>query len=245
MAAGLLRWFTGPDRPAGQVLPLAPPIGVGGVWGVGLPLTAVAAVAANGLPAEAWPEALQRAVPARRQAFLAGRLAAELALAEAGCGGDVGIGIGARREPLWPAGWRGAITHHATWAGALVAPAARWAGVGLDVETLAQGEALAAIVSQCLTADERKRWAHGASDEVAWQATLIFSAKEALYKALQPEGPAWVDFTDVQALAITADEVLLAAVPGTEVAGVLTGDVRARWLRVGDDLHTQVLRPRG
>lgn len=126
-----------------------------------------------------------RGVAKRQTEFLAGRLCAREALQQV-----LGIGtvpaVGEDRAPIWPDGAVGSITHGAGWAGAAVASASRWRGLGLDIEALLSPERAARLAGEILTDTEQAALA--AVDEAAraWRLTLAFSLKEALFKALYP-----------------------------------------------------------
>lgn len=126
------------------------------------------------------------AVDARRSAFLLGRRAAHQALHQ--LGRDVGpILIGDQRQPLWPNGVVGSISHTDEWAVALIALQEHALGVGIDVEARGRtADELAGIYEQATVADER-RWLDalpvGQREE---QLLGIFSAKESTFKALFP-----------------------------------------------------------
>lgn len=129
-----------------------------------------------------WPgEDATGMVPARRAEFSAGRHAARAALAALGQPACA-LPQGADRAPLWPAGLAGTITHSAT--ACLAAVATGRPGLGLDLEP---DEPLdPALWDIVLTTDERARVA--AAPDPGLTAKLIFSAKEAAYKAQYPLG---------------------------------------------------------
>ncbi|MEI8635195.1 hypothetical protein P4S72_30355 [Vibrio sp. PP-XX7] len=66
------------------------------------------------------PDTLHRAVLKRKCEFLAGRLCAKRAMAECGINAETTLGIGEHREPLWPEGVIGSISHCDTQAVAVV-----------------------------------------------------------------------------------------------------------------------------
>lgn len=89
------------------------------------------------------PASLQRAAPKRLGEFLAGRLAARRALHPFGLGQQQ-VSIGAAREPCWPAGFEGSISHSLLQGRGMALCAVRpgRAGMGLDLEGwLAEGQA--------------------------------------------------------------------------------------------------------
>ena len=46
------------------------------------------------------------------------------------------VPIGKSREPVWPVGVVGSITHNAVIAAAIVAPTSAYRGIGMDIETV-------------------------------------------------------------------------------------------------------------
>lgn len=131
------------------------------------------------------PEAIRRAALKRQMEFLAGRLCAREALHRLTGAAHVPA-ITASKAPEWPAGLVGSITHSGDLAAALVAPTSHYRGIGLDAEEqlgLARAERLA---GQILTPRERD-WLAGLPLERRGEfATLVFSLKESLFKALFP-----------------------------------------------------------
>ncbi|WP_231759260.1 4'-phosphopantetheinyl transferase family protein [Microbulbifer elongatus] len=135
----------------------------------------------------AMPPSIRRSVPKRQAEFLAGRYAGALALqylpsVHNQC---VQIGIGAQRNPLWPSGVVGSISHVAGMAVCAVAPSAEMDFLGIDVELWMSAKTCREVASTISTGRERDLFqAEGMSEHVAL--TLIFSAKESLFKALYP-----------------------------------------------------------
>lgn len=138
------------------------------------------------------PVALQNAVPRRRNEFLAGRYCAVRALARAGC---MDAAWPARRDdglPAWPAGWLGSISHTADGALAAVARCSACTALGVDVERIMSANQVEAVRSLVAMPGELERLT-GLTPAQAL--TLLFSAKEALYKALYPQLRRFVDFS--------------------------------------------------
>lgn len=138
------------------------------------------ASAASGI---ALPEDLSGAVPSRQAAYLAGRLCAGDALAHAGS-----VVRNVDRDhagvPVWPAGYRGSITHAGTLAGAVVAYADSCRGIGLDFEDIGNLDAAAEIAELVLTDRDRRTIADIEAPDIATATFLVFSLKESLYKAI-------------------------------------------------------------
>jgi 4'-phosphopantetheinyl transferase EntD len=119
------------------------------------------------------------AVAKRRHEFSHGRALARALLAEFGVP-EAPLLSGPQREPLWPSGLVGSVTHTDGLCVVAVAESERYAGIGVDVEPDAPLEdALAARI--CLP-EERVRLAAQDFCEPAVATRLVFSAKEAVYK---------------------------------------------------------------
>lgn len=127
-----------------------------------------------------WPgEAPAGAVPRRLAEFSAGRAAARAALAALDAAPQ-GISVGPDRAPVWPEGMHGTITHSAD---ACLAALRRGAGgLGLDLEP---DEDLPADLWDDILLPAERAWAC-AQARPGRAARLVFSAKEAAYKAQYP-----------------------------------------------------------
>lgn len=149
------------------------------------------------------PPEVQRAVPRRQAEFLAGRFCARRALAalEPACA-HAAIGIGRQREPLWPAGFVGSITHAPTSAAAAVARRQDAAGIGFDIEELVDDETAGRMREFIATEDELAALSKNAGEDVALLITAVFSAKEAVFKCLFPSVGKYFDFLDARVMAV-------------------------------------------
>lgn len=160
-----------------------------------LPPAAVGVEAFADLPGEpAFPgeeDLIARAVPSRRGEFVTARRCAREALARLG-EPPAPIRSGPRREPLWPPGVVGSITHCAGYRAAAVARRTGLAALGIDAEPhepLPDGVAntVAAPGEPAALADPAVHWDR-----------LLFSAKESIYKAWYPLCGRWLGFEDVR-----------------------------------------------
>ena len=132
------------------------------------------------------------AVEGRRREFITARRCARLALAGLGLEAAP-ILTGPRREPIWPVGVRGSITHCAGYRAAAVARDVDLAAVGIDAEPhapLPDG-----VWDSVTVAGERDELAGWDDDAVHWD-RLLFSAKESVYKAWFPLTGRWLGFDD-------------------------------------------------
>lgn len=138
------------------------------------------------------PDRVRRASPKRRREFLAGRLCASAALAQAGYAGPSWLAQGADALPVWPDGWSGSISHSASAALAAVCPDAAGFSVGVDVERIVLYDDVAGIASMVARPGEL---AVLSTLPATHAVILLLSAKESLYKALYPSLRTFRDFT--------------------------------------------------
>jgi len=174
------------------------PAGVS-LCGVQLPVDADAALAAlaaleelDELNADSartpLPEHVTGAVPSRRASFLAGRWCAHQALrASVPNAAQTIIGIGEFREPLWPPGTLGSIAHTEGYALAAAAPRGDVRAIGVDVERWLDDDAPVRIGADLAAAGELDALVVQTGWPAARLLTVLFSAKESIYKCLFPE----------------------------------------------------------
>ncbi len=138
-------------------------------------------------------------VAARRQArrhetALARSLAADLL---AGLGAETTVvGVADDCSPIWPAGFVGSITHAAGLAGVAIGRSSELRGLGVDIEGIFTPQVAHEVESVCLDPAERRLVSACANRLLA--STLCFSAKEALFKCLNPLTRCRFDFTEVE-----------------------------------------------
>lgn len=204
-------------------------------------LPAVAAVAEareDAVEAGLFPEEealVATAVEKRRREFASGRDCAHRALRELGIPPGP-VGAGDRGEPLWPDGVVGTITHCRGYRGCAVARATDLAAIGIDAEPhepLPEG-----LIGTVARPEELGPLAELARTEpgVNWQ-RLLFSAKEAVYKAWYPLAGRWLGFEDAAVAFDPARRSFSARllVPGPVVGGIAIAGFEGRWL-VADGL---------
>jgi 4'-phosphopantetheinyl transferase EntD len=136
---------------------------------------------------------VMRAVPKRIAEFTGGRTCAREALGLLGFLAAP-ILIGTAREPIWPQGVVGSITHCQGYCAAAVARTTDLPSVGIDAEP---NEPLPSDVQKLVLFDEEIASAHSlsAASEICWD-KLLFSAKESFFKAWYPLTRRWLDLKD-------------------------------------------------
>jgi 4'-phosphopantetheinyl transferase EntD len=151
-----------------------------------------------------WPEeqaAMARAADRRRRQHGAVRELARGALAELGIAPGP-ILTGERREPRWPPGVVGSLTHCRVYCAAAVALDRDVLTVGIDAEPddpLGPG----LVRRLCAPAELDALEALG---EVGLRAKALFSIKEAVYKAWYPVTHRWLGFHDVEVVAAASPD---------------------------------------
>lgn len=129
------------------------------------------------------PADVCRSVRKRQAEFLAGRLCARSILEVHGHIGHT-VGTGMYREPQWPRGIIGSITHSSYYAAAAACPDTHVMGVGIDIESIISQDQLHDIITLILCADELAYLRSlGHEMDIARLLTLSFSAKECFFKA--------------------------------------------------------------
>ncbi|MCA0893155.1 4'-phosphopantetheinyl transferase family protein [Microbulbifer agarilyticus] len=153
------------------------------------------------------PAQIARAVPQRQAEFLAGRYLAHSILGELHSPDREApqIGIGERRDPVWPKGVVGSITHCGSEAACVLACTTRVRYLGIDRENWMSQNVYDEVVSSVMDADELTRLAnvHFSSTQAA---TLIFSAKESLFKALYPTVQCYFGFECARLVSVDMDK---------------------------------------
>ena len=125
---------------------------------------------------------VQRACRRRQREFALGRDCARRALAQLGVEA-CDVPVGERGAPQWPEGFIGSISHTDGYAAAVVARREHFRHLGIDAERI--GRVTREIAGKLFVSEEMEALAR--LDGNAWEhmATVLFSAKEAYYKALQ------------------------------------------------------------
>lgn len=191
-------------------------------------------------PVELFPEEealLGNAVPKRRFEFGTARACAREAMRSLGV--EPGpILPGPKREPIWPPGIVGSLTHCAGYRAAALALTSDFQTIGIDAEPHAPAPdgVLEAIA---IPAELRRMPGLRVDDpKICWD-RLLFSAKETTYKAWYPVTKRWLGFEDAD-ITLNADGTFHSRIllPDTPIAG-FTG----KWLVQGDVLVTAIAVP--
>ena len=140
------------------------------------------------------PQSLSGAVRKRKAEFLAGRYCASMALAQLDGKLAGMLEIGPNRVPLWPQGLVGSITHASAYACAVVAYRNKIRSVGIDSESWIEPGRMEGVSRHILTSREVYDDFEPLFESQLHYLTLVFSAKESLFKCLFPLVNTFFDF---------------------------------------------------
>lgn len=129
------------------------------------------------------PVSLLRAVKKRNAEYLSGRYCANKALSLCNIDGFI-VRSGVHRNPIWPDNIVGSITHNDELAICTVSEKKHNLAIGVDVESLLTQDSIDEIKKLIVTGNEIELITQHLSLLEAY--TIIFSAKESLFKALYP-----------------------------------------------------------
>lgn len=214
---------------------------------------AVAAVEAFDDPAGAvlYPEEaalLGRAVDKRRHEFRTVRHCARAAMRELGLP-PAPVLPGEHREPRWPDGVVGSMTHCAGYRAAALARSREVRTVGIDAEPHEPlpPDVLTTVSSEAERADLARL------DGTACWDRILFSAKESVYKAWFPLTGRWLGFEDAVVTLTPAPPpgggvaagtfTARLQVPGPAVDGTALNRFDGRWLVGGGLVITAIVLP--
>lgn len=173
-------------------------------------------------------DTIRKAAPKRKAEFRAGRIHARNALRKIGCP-RLPIRTGSNREPLWPSGFTGSISHSAELCCAVAALSDNYMGLGVDLEHthvldadlidyVCDSEEYASIASELRL-----------KNQLTDPGKLIFSIKEAVFKSYFPISNNWLGFRDLWAeIDATSSTFVVRVVKPCAVFGGLHW-IRGRW----------------
>lgn len=184
-----------------------------------------------------------KAVPKRRAEFATVRRCARLALIRLGLP-PAPILNGPNREPLWPEGVVGSLTHCEDFRAAAVANANEVCTLGIDAEI---HEPLPEGAAKLIAS--RKELIHlrqlaGAQPGIAWD-RLLFSAKESIYKAWFPVARSWLDFDQCELMLHPFNSTFSGRILDSNASanGRTIKQLNGRWRLHGSHLLTAVWVP--
>jgi len=116
------------------------------------------------------------------------------------------VGSGKNREPLWPVGFVGSITHSKLLVAVAVTDKTQVSSIGIDVEAIVDKNDAYYIAASCLREEELQMLNIECGLSRLQLVTLIFSAKEAFFKVLYPMVNTYFDFLDAAIDSVNVEE---------------------------------------
>lgn len=167
-----------------------------------LPSTAVVVEASiSAAQGDIFPEEmalLTRAVEKRRREFIAGRRCLRAAFSQLGLP-ERAILVGHMRCPEIPSGYSATITHSGDLCAAAAMPQGEFLAIGIDIESFAPlGSDLSSMILTPADSQMVEELATNSTLSAMHWAKLIFSAKEAFYKAYFQIVGEFLDFLEAE-----------------------------------------------
>ncbi len=135
----------------------------------------------------------------RKEQYRSGRICAGEVLSKLGTLGQPVLRDPQTREPLWPEGISGAITHSGKWAAAAAGKTSDISGIGIDLEDLERQ--VDSRISRHVCIPEEQKWLQECGEDFLEQnLKIIFSAKESIFKAFFPYTRTYLHFHDARIL---------------------------------------------
>jgi enterobactin synthetase component D len=155
------------------------------------------------------------------------------------------IGRSESGAPVWPGGVTGSITHTDDFAAAAVASCADTASLGIDTERI-MSSAQAGQVAGLVASEREVAEACKAGLSRLEAITLVFSAKESIFKCLHPITGRYFDFRDVRVdavdphLRIFTARLVQTLSPSFRAESTLQGgfEIEAPWVHTGIALRS-------
>jgi len=165
-------------------------------------VVAIPIVSENHVPVDiALPEEIITCNVERQREYITGRMCAEHAIKTL-TGNAARVHRDNAGVPIWPTDLVGSIAHTSRFACAAVALQSHRQHVGIDIERVIAHEHVDDVLSICCALDEV------ADDRTPLNATLLFSSKEAFFKAYYRMIGSTIEFTDVAASPLNTPNTL-------------------------------------
>ena len=135
----------------------------------------------------------------RKEHYRSGRICAGEVLSKLGTLGQPVLRDPQTREPLWPEGISGAITHSGNWSAAAAGKTSDVSGIGIDLEDLERQ--VDSRISRHVCIPEEQKWLQECGEDfLEKNLKIIFSAKESIFKAFFPYTRTYLHFHDARIL---------------------------------------------
>jgi enterobactin synthetase component D len=191
------------------------------------------------------PAELETAIDRRKLHFRLGRLCAARALQQLNPGQPSGpLGRDAAGVPSWPRAITGSITHASGFASAAVAWTRHAMSLGIDVERTMSARQAQKVARVIASAEELAVAEHALGNALT-AVTVVFCAKEAVFKALYPLVRHRFGYADARLIAIdsasrTFDVRLVTTLSASFRSGIA---LRGHYASAGEWVHAGLVIP--
>ncbi|ASD68775.1 hypothetical protein B1L02_18265 [Pseudoalteromonas piscicida] len=168
-----------------------------------------------------FPDSLRSAVKSRQSEFLAGRFCASQAIKSLNNSSGQ-IPIGENRQPMWPEGLLGSISHIETSAICAAAIESEYKYLGIDIENWISRQVSYEIKDLIISSEEESILKHSDFSDIE-SITLLFSAKESLFKAIYKYVGKYFGFEAAKLVMLDTKKCLLEL----EIVENLSSNIRA------------------
>lgn len=174
------------------------------------------------LPAER--QATRKFAPKRMLDFERGRYCARMALSRFGRQDDA-ILVGASREPIWPNGIIGSISHCDGTSAAAVYAGDDLLGIGIDLERL---QFLEPGVLDQICGPEELQWMASRQSDGQFS-TVVFCIKEAIYKSVWPHLRRFIEFREISVIPNLGENTFAAKSVSRSLSREIIAGVSGSW----------------
>ena len=173
----------------------------------------------------------------RRNEFIAGRILAHNALEQLNIYG-FDILTGNNREPIWPKGIIGSISHNNSFVCAAVTTSDYYKGIGIDVE---EDEVIQVSQHNIIFTKNELLWIERQQNSAQENIhKIIFSAKESLYKCIYPFVKKYIDFKQVE-MEIDLENKTLRIIKMDDVDQINTNNIKLGYKLINKQIFTYAL----
>ena len=147
------------------------------------------------------PNILRSSSLKRRVEFLSGRICALTAMKLYGVKKAQQLLIKSDSSPMWPHNIVGSISHSKNIAIAIVGDNDKYSGIGIDIEQIPKNNTATELMPKIISSNELTNF-HNLNLDTQQLFSIVFSGKEALFKAVYPQVNKYFYFNDVKCINI-------------------------------------------
>lgn len=186
------------------------------------------------------PSSLNKASNGRKREFLAGRICAEELFLKHNLT-NIKIQSSKSRAPIWPEGFIGSISHTKFCAVCSLADNKTYSSVGIDIEKLIPRTRFETISKLITTESDQVFLSKFTGDDLLQVQTILFSGKEALYKAIFPHYLEYFGFQEASIVDIDFNNQLFTLeISSNTTLSKFNGEYSGEFLMYKDHILTSI-----